>query len=79
MESGWSIRDLGWPAVELPPWRTALVPIGLSERGYDVAAGAGLNILNPGTRTRHPTRVITRKDTGLSPIVNGWQLQYANR
>jgi hypothetical protein len=54
-------------------------PIGLPERGYDVAAGAGQNIMNLGTRTRPPTRVMTRKDMSLSPIVNSWQLQYANR
>jgi hypothetical protein len=56
----------------------ALEPIGLPECGYDVAAGAGQNIMNPGTRTRPPTRVMPRKAMGLFPIVKGWQLQYAN-
>ena len=73
------MRDLGWPAEELPPWLTALVPIGLTDLGGDVVAGASQNIMNPRTRTRNPTRVMTRRDMGLSPILNGWQLQYANR
>jgi hypothetical protein len=72
------MRDLGWPAEELPSWRMALEPIGLPECGYDAVAGAGQNIMNPGTRTRPPTRGMTRTAMGLFPIVKGWQLQYAN-
>jgi hypothetical protein len=77
--SGRSIGDLGWPAEEPPPWLTAFIPIGLTDLGRDVVAGATQNIMSPRTRTRSPTRVMTRRDMDVSPIANGWHLQYANR
>jgi hypothetical protein len=57
----------------------ALFPIGLTDLGCDVVAGASQNIMNHGTSTRHPTKVITHRHMGLSPVVNGRQIEYANR
>jgi hypothetical protein len=78
-ESGRSTGDLAWPAEEPPPWLTAFIPIGLTDLGRDVVAGASQNIMNPRTRTRSPTRVMTRRDMDVAPMANHWQLQYANR
>jgi hypothetical protein len=73
------MRDLGWPVEEFALWLRTLVPIGLTDLGCDVVAGASQSIINPRTRTRQPTRVRTRRHMGLSPVVNGWQIEYANR
>ena len=73
------MRGPAWPAEAFPPWLTALVLIGLADLGCDVVADASQNIMSPRARTRNPTRVMIRKDMGLSPIVNSLQIQYANR
>jgi hypothetical protein len=77
--SGWSIRDLGWPAEDSAPGIRKPESTGLTTLGCDVVAGVIQSIMNPRTRTQHPIRTITRRDMGVSPVIHGRQLEYANR
>ena len=45
------MRDLGWPVEEFALWLRTLVPIGLTDLGCDVVAGASQSVISPRTRT----------------------------